>query len=283
MGGSPTSAAKRSASAERPRPARFAVQQGQCAPDLRVAHARKPAFALWRQTLDVAAHRFHEHELGQLGEDGIGARPRGRGFAHAHPQQFAQQRRCRPVADRDAQHARQGIEQRAAHAAAAGEIAAHEARGRAAAAVTHLDQVVGRGIRTDQTGRLHGRELQVATHQVLVSLRKHDQIAGRHIEHFHAVGQPQLAAAFGKEVEEHHVFGGKPCPDARQAEFRLHAPGRGELRVDVDGAFKAQRLENVRQSIHGVSGKKRGVSAKSRCGTARILPLVAPESSHPLH
>jgi hypothetical protein len=47
-------------------------------------------------------------------------------------------------------------------------------------------------------------------------------------------------------------------------ELSPNTPGRGKLRVEVEGAFKAHRLENVRQGIHGVSGKKRGVSAKTQ-------------------
>ena len=89
---------------------------------------------------------------------------------------------------------------------AAGKIAAHEALGRAAAAVTHLDQVgIGCVIRTDQTACLHRCEVQVAAHQVPVFVWKQDQIPGGHVERFHAVGQPHLAAAFRKEMEEHRA------------------------------------------------------------------------------
>ena len=174
-------------------------------------------------------------------------RPRHRGFEHAHPQQLSQQPRCGPFADGDAQHARQRFKQRSAHAAAAPEIATHETRGRTAPTVAHLDQVgVECGIPTNQTGRFHGREVQVAAHHVLVLVCKQDQVPGGHVEHFHAVGQPYLAMALGKEMEEQHARGpGKARPDAGQPEFRLHAPRRGELRVDVHGTFKAQRRENV--------------------------------------
>ena len=94
------------------------------------------------------------------------------------------------------------------------------------------------------------------------------------------VGHVHLETAFGNEMEEHHVLGpGKPLPYACQTVFRLHAPGRGELRVEVDRAFEAHRLENVRQGIHGVSGKKRGVSAKTLSRRARRLaPVTAPDN-----
>ena len=66
------------------------------------------------------------------------------------------------------------------------------------------------------------------------------------VERFCAVGQPHLATSLGEEMEEQHVLGpGKARPDGRQAEFRLHAPRRGELRVDVDGTFKAQGFQDV--------------------------------------
>src|SRR5262245_58598505 len=76
-------------------------------------------------------------------------------------------------------------------------------------------------------------------------------------------------------MEEQHVLGpGKARPDARQAEFRLHTPRRGELRVDVDGAFKAQGFQNVRQRIHGVSANRRRVSAKTQGEVPSILASV---------
>lgn len=137
------------------------------------------------------------------------------------------------------------------------------------------------GIRDAQILRLQGREMQVAAHQMPVVLWKQNQIAGGHIEHVHAIGQPYLAAAFGKEMEEHHMIGpGKPRPNARHAVFPPQAPRRGELRVEVERAFEAHRFENVRQGIHGVLGKKRGVSAKSRCGMVRIL---APRQTGKVH
>ncbi len=107
--------------------------------------------------------------------------------------------------------------------------------------MAHLDEVaVGHGIRIDRAVRLHRRELQVAAQQVRILLWKQDQIPGGHLDRLGAVGQPHLAAAFGEEMEKQHVLGpGKPRPDARQAESRMHAPRRGELRVQVDGAFKA--------------------------------------------
>src|SRR6267378_3678200 len=72
-------------------------------------------------------------------------------------------------------------------------------RSSAAAAMAHLNEVgIGCGIRIDQAGRLHGREVQVAAHQVLVFPRKQHQISGGGIENFRAVGEPHLAAAFGK-------------------------------------------------------------------------------------
>ena len=58
-------------------------------------------------------------------------------------------------------------------------------------------------------------------------------------------------SACGEEMEERHVLGpGKPLPHAREAAFPPYAPGRGKLGVEIDGAFKAQRLEYVRQGIH---------------------------------
>jgi hypothetical protein len=72
------------------------------------------------------------------------------------------QPRCLPVAYRDAQYARQRSEERAPHASAASEIAAHEARHRAASTMTYLDHVLGR-IRTAQVFGFQGREVQVAS------------------------------------------------------------------------------------------------------------------------
>ena len=97
---------------------------------------------------------------------------------------------------------------------------------------------------------------------MLLVLRNQDQIARRHIDDFDAIGQPGLATAFGEEMKEHDMLSaGKPLFDARQAAFAADAPRGGEFGVEVERAFEADRLQNVRQGIHGVSGKNGGVAA----------------------
>ena len=104
---------------------------------------------------------------------------------------------------------------------------------------------------------LHRREVQVAAHQVLAFLREEHQVAGRRVEHLAAVGEPHFACAFGEEVEEGDVLRRREAlAHARQAVFAADAPRRGELGVEVDGAFEAHRLQDVRQGIHGVSSQE---------------------------
>src|SRR5438477_8248938 len=119
---------------------------------------------------------------------------------------------------------------------------------------------------------LHGRELQVGAHEMLAFLREEHQVAGPRLQHFLAVEEPDLAFAFGEEVEKRHVFGAlETLAHARQAKLTADAPGRRELRVEVNGAFEVNRLQNVRQRIHGVSVKKGGVPAKASKRWTRIL------------
>jgi hypothetical protein len=114
--------------------------------------------------------------------------------------------------------------------------------------------------------------VKVGAHQVPAFLRKEDQVAGLGRHHLAAFGEPHLARAFGEEVEERDVIGaGEARAHRRDAELAANAPGRGELPIQVAGAGEAHRLQNVRQGIHGVSVKYRGVPAKARHRCVRIL------------
>ena len=127
----------------------------------------------------------------------------------------------------------------------------------------------------DDRLRLHGRELKVGSHEMPALAREKDQVPGRCFENFVAFRQPDLACTLGQIVEERHVLGsGETLPDARKAEFAAYAPRRGELGIEIHRPLEAHRLENGRQGIHGVSGKKRGVPVKTPSRAAWRLALI---------
>ena len=234
------------------------MQERECATDLDVAKGGQPALTFGRQCLDMAPQRFHEHQLRQLGQRRLRAGPRCRGLEHTDAQQFAHQACGLAVAERNAQHARQRFKQRATQAAAAGEIAAHEACSGAAAAVSYRHEGRLDGHRcgcVDQLLGLQRGHVQVAAHQMPVVLRKEDQVAGANIDHLATFGQPHSAGALREEVEQHDMLGAcQLLLDAGHAVPAAHAPRRGELGVEEDGAFKSNRLENAGQGIHGWEG-----------------------------
>ena len=73
-----------------PAPAGLAVQQDKRTADVRVAHSGEPAFSSRRQARAVAAQRFHEKKLGQLGEHRLAEQVKDKGdrrplaAAHLH-------------------------------------------------------------------------------------------------------------------------------------------------------------------------------------------------------
>src|SRR4029077_11560323 len=92
----------------------------------------------------------------------------------------------------------------------------------------------------------HRRELQVCAHEVPAFLREEDEVARARLEHFAALEQPDLAAAFGEEMEERDVLGaGEALAHAGEAELAPDAPRRGELGVEIHRAFEADRLKGV--------------------------------------
>src|SRR5207253_10824086 len=92
------------------------------------------------------------------------------------------------------------------------------------------------------------------------------------LEHFGAFEEAHLAAALGEEMKEGDVLcAGEALAHARETELAADAPRRGELGVEVHGAFQPHRLQDVRQCIHGVSVKKGGVPVKAAEMPARIL------------
>src|SRR6185369_1319857 len=99
---------------------------------------------------------------------------------------------------RNAQHARQRLEQRPADAAAAGQIAADETREFAAAAMAQLDEIrIAGTVPDDERFGLQRRNAHVAAHQVPVVLRDQDEVAGNDVERVAAVGQTYLAGTLG--------------------------------------------------------------------------------------
>ncbi len=244
------------------------MQERECTTDLNVAKGSQPAMTFGRQRLDVAPHRFHEHQFGQLGQRRLRAGPRSRGLEHTDAQQFAHQARGLAVAERNAQHARQRFEQRTTQAAAASEIAAHEASGGAAAAVLYRHEGRLDGHRcggVDQVVGLQRGHVQVAAHQMPVVLRKQDQVAGANIDHLATFGQPHSASALREEVKQHDMFGAcELLLDAGHAVPAAHAPRRGELGIEEDGAFESNRLENAGQGIHGAKEQRRSRRQQDR-------------------
>jgi hypothetical protein len=250
----------------------IAMHQRERATHAAVAHPGEPTAPLGRQRCHVAAKRLDERELGELGKHRLCTGPRIDRLAHGSAQQVAQQPRRRSA--RNPQHRRKRVEQRAAHARAASEVAADEARGRASATVAQRGDVAsfGRGGGHHLLGG-HGFQPQVARHYLQRILREEDQVSGLGDGGL-AVRERQQDPPLHHEVEEHDALGTRqPVLHVHQAVLRVHAPRRGEFGVQVDGAFQVYRLQDVRKRIHGDSVNNGGALVKTgRCG----LPILTP-------
>ncbi len=93
----------------------------------RISRACQPARAALGQREQIATQHFGEQHLGQVREDHVAARRRGRGLRHRVPQHVVQPFAGRIRADVHAHHARQAREHRLEQLAVAGEIATHQA------------------------------------------------------------------------------------------------------------------------------------------------------------
>ena len=121
----------------------------------------------------------------------------------------------------------QRIEQQPTQALVAGQVAAHEARQFATAAVVDLHQPARRGC-DDQRIGIHRLALQVAADHMPIIVGEEHEVAGLQFDGFCGGEQARTAVALHHDVEEHDVLGISKKAGIAMPGLRYCAPRRGE-------------------------------------------------------
>jgi len=231
----------------RPGVRRLLVHQGQALAHGPVAQAGEPAGVLGRELRHVQAQGLHHHDLGQLGQHALGARPGRARLVHRVLQRGFQPTPRVHAAQVHRHHARQRRQDRLEEARVAHHVAADQARRLAATAEV---QQLG-ALAQDRLG-VHLQRLAAGgrRHGVGVALRKDDDVAGAQAQRCHAFQRDQ-ARAFQHVVIEQNAFRAQ-SQHLRQRGVgrRGDAPGCGEAGVEEDRPVELHDLQDLGQGIH---------------------------------
>lgn len=103
-------------------------------------------------------------------------------------------------------------------------------------------------------------------------VREHDHVTRMQVHCLAAIGQADTAASLREQVVDHHVLGGREqLRHVGAVGCGIHAPGRGEFRVQKDAAGQMQDFEHFRQRVHGIG--REGSCANHRPDRRRLLRI----------
>jgi len=216
----------------------------------------------------VHAQDFDEQHFGQFRQHARPTRARRTRFGQRIAHRGLQPDAGVGTAHVDPHHRRQARQQHLRQARVAGQVAANQTRGGAAASVHQRARAAGQ--HRIQASARGGRQTRLGSHAVRIALREQHHVAGDEFQRRLTVDFDE-AFAFGDQVEDHHAF----CAGLQQRRCgacagRLVAPGRGELALDENRADQVHYAQGFGKRVHAQPASMRscsGVAVRTAAGT----------------
>jgi hypothetical protein len=219
------------------------------AADIGIAQSRQPGGLTLGQRFQVTAHHVDEHQLADAAQHAFAAHA-ALGLGQRRAKVCAQ---CAARVIADADHARQGRQQRVVGTRIATQEAAHEVRGRALVGA-HCDlhrqaSVVGHAIHR-HVGRL--AHVAIRGQHVGVAMRQQDDVARHELDRILAFDHRPTTSFHDGVIADEVIrsAAGKHLLHDSLALRRLRDPGSARVHVEKKRAGQAYRAQNVGKSIH---------------------------------